>query len=247
MLLLAHVSDTHFDDGERAARRSQQVMTFLEDMRGGPDVVLLTGDVADHGLPSEYAEAVALITASRHRVITCPGNHDERSAYREALLRQSASTEPVNEIHEVGALRVAMCDSSIPGRHDGLLSDETLSWLSDILDETPTTRPVVVAFHHPPVLLHNDFIDGIRQFGEQRLADVVSGRSNVVGLLCGHAHTPAASTFAGLPLLVAPGVVSTLRLPWETDQDIDESLPPAIAFHVIDDDWRITTHFRLVT
>ena len=57
---------------------------------------------------------------------------------------------------------------------------------------------------------------------------------------------PAASTFAGLPLLVAPGVVSTLRLPWEGRGDIDEDLPPAVAFHVLDDHGRLTTHYRLV-
>jgi len=67
----------------------------------------------------------------------------------------------------------------------------------------------------------------------------------VVPVLCGHAHTPAASTFAGRPLLVAPGVVSTLRLPWETANDIDEQMPPALAFHVLDDDGRLTTHYRL--
>jgi hypothetical protein len=65
--------------------------------------------------------------------------------------------------------------------------------------------------------------------------------------VCGHAHTPAASTFAGRPLLVAPGVVSTLRLPWEHGEVLDHSLPPAIAFHVLDDEWRLTTHYRLVS
>jgi len=36
-----------------------------------------------------------------------------------------------------------------------------------------------------------------------------------------------------------------LRLPWETANDIDEQMPPALAFHVLDDDGRLTTHYRL--
>jgi hypothetical protein len=48
-------------------------------------------------------------------------------------------------------------------------------------------------------------------------------------------------------LLVAPGVVSTLRLPWEHGEVLDHGLPPAIAFHVLDDEWRLTTHYRLVS
>jgi hypothetical protein len=28
---------------------------------------------------------------------------------------------------------------------------------------------------------------------------------------------------------------------------LDHGLPPAIAFHVLDDEWRLTTHYRLVS
>ena len=55
-------------------------------------------------------------------------------------------------------------------------------------------------------------------------------------MLTGHFHTAAASTFAGRPLLIAPGVVSTLRLPWEGEGPlVDLRQPPGVAFHVYDD------------
>jgi 3',5'-cyclic AMP phosphodiesterase CpdA len=208
------------------------------------DAILLTGDIADHGLVDEYEEARALITSTRHRVLICPGNHDRREAYRQVLLAQPPSDEPINDVHEVGGVRFAMCDSSIPGRADGYLSDETLQWLDGVLTAAPDA-PSLVAFHHPPVVLHSPFIDAIRQHGADRLAQVLDRHQQVVAVLCGHAHTPATSTFAGRPLLVAPGVKSTLRLPWELRGDLDESMPPAIAFHVLDDG-RLTTHHRLV-
>jgi hypothetical protein len=66
-----------------------------------------------------------------------------------------------------------------------------------------------------------------------------------VALLCGHAHTAAATTFAGLPLLVAPGVVSTSVLPFESDAIVDLEQPPMLAFHVLHDDRRLTTHYRV--
>ena len=66
-----------------------------------------------------------------------------------------------------------------------------------------------------------------------------------VAVLCGHAHTAAATTFAGRPCHVAPGVVSTLRLPAEHAGDLDYHLPPAVALHVLDGD-RLTTHYRVV-
>jgi hypothetical protein len=43
-------------------------------------------------------------------------------------------------------------------------------------------------------------------------------------------------------------VVSTLRLPWEADTDfvLPPDLAPAPAFHVLDDEGRLTTHYRTV-
>jgi 3',5'-cyclic AMP phosphodiesterase CpdA len=86
--------------------------------------------------------------------------------------------------------------------------------------------------------------DSIRQQGEDRLAEVVASHEQVAAVLCGHSHTAAASTFAGRPLVVAPGVVSTLTAPFEPGPAINYDLAPAVAFHVLDDDRRLVTHFR---
>ncbi|SFG05146.1 hypothetical protein SAMN02787118_11570 [Streptomyces mirabilis] len=69
-------------------------------------------------------------------------------------------------------------------------------------------------------------------------------RPEVVGLITGHAHTPAATAFAGRPLVVGPGVTWTLRLPREGEGTADRDAPPGFAFHVLADDGRLTGHFR---
>ena len=244
MIVLAHLSDLHLDGRQCSTERASRVMAYLEDLVGPPDAVLVTGDIADHGLPAEYEQARGILS-SRYRVLVCPGNHDERVGFRKVLLGQEPGTTPVNAVHRVAGATVAMCDSTIPGGDGGLLAEETLDWLDGVLAEEPDA-PAFVCFHHPPVLLHSPFIDAIRQRGEHRLAEVVERHPNVVALLCGHAHTPAASTFAGRPLLVAPGVVSTLTLPWERGDALNFHLPPAVAFHVLDDNRRLTTHYHVV-
>jgi hypothetical protein len=45
---------------------------------------------------------------------------------------------------------------------------------------------------------------------------------------------------------VAPGVVSTSVLPWEERDRADLQAPPAVAYHVLGDDGRLTTHYRPV-
>ncbi|MFJ9845451.1 metallophosphoesterase [Kitasatospora sp. NPDC101155] len=251
MLTIAHLSDIHLgqdhrrDRGKRARRRAEQVMAYLNALPGPLDAVLVTGDLADHGLPAEY-EQVAKVLTSRHPILTCPGNHDIRAPYREVLLGEEPGEEPVNRLHRLPGADVLMLDSSIPEQHDGLLDDRTLDWLDARLAEGRTELPALVAFHHPPVELHIPFVDGIRQFGEERLAQVLGRHPRVVALLCGHSHTPAATTFAGLPVLVAPGVVSTITLPCEGGSGISFDHPPMLAFHVLDGDRRLTTHYRAV-
>jgi Icc protein len=248
MLVLAHLSDTHVDAGEYSAERVARVMGYLDEVPGPLDAILVTGDIADHGRPDEYARARTLLKSSRP-VLTCPGNHDERSAYRECLLGEPAPASdqgPVNSSHRVGGALFAMCDTSIPGRVEGSLGDDTVTWLDRELTASGVDTPAFVCFHHPPVLLHSPFLDGIRQYGEERLAAVLERHPQVVAVLCGHAHTAAATTFAGRPLLVAPAVSSTLLLPWEGADRLDYRQPPGVAFHVLDDEWRLTTHYRLL-
>ncbi|MEV8096533.1 metallophosphoesterase [Kitasatospora sp. NPDC085879] len=256
MPVIAHFSDIHLgqvrpgpdgpDGGARAEARAARVMAYLEALPGRIDAVLVTGDIADHGAPEEYAAAARVLASGRWEVLTCPGNHDVREAYRAGLLGEEPSAGPVNRLHELPGLTVLAADSSIPGRDEGRIDEETLAWLDTTLSRARRDVPAVVAFHHPPVVLHAPYVDEIRLLDEQRLAAVLRCHPQVAAVLCGHAHTPAATAFAGLPLAVAPGVVSTVTLPFEGGEGIVFDHPPMLAFHILDEQRRLTTHHRIV-
>ncbi|HEX3650378.1 MAG TPA: metallophosphoesterase [Pseudonocardiaceae bacterium] len=245
MMVFAQISDIHLDGGRHRFDRAAAVVSYLNGLRAPLAAVLVTGDIADHGLPAEYQQARDLLATSPHPVFCCPGNHDQRPAFREGLLDHPASDTPINQAHRTEHALFALCDSTIPGRSDGKLADETIAWLDGVLAEDPDL-PAFVCCHHPPLGLRSPFIDDIRQTGEQRLADLLARHPQVVAILCGHAHTPAATTFAGRPLLVSPGVASTLVLPWEQGDLLTDAVPPGLAFHVLDDERRLTTHYRVV-
>ena len=60
MTVVAHVSDTHVgNEVQDPAARMAAVMDHLLAMSPRPDVLVVTGDVADHGLAQEYAVARA--------------------------------------------------------------------------------------------------------------------------------------------------------------------------------------------
>jgi 3',5'-cyclic-AMP phosphodiesterase len=243
MTLLAHISDLHLDGTDRATERSRRVLDHLRALPTPVDALLVTGDIADHGEEGEYEEAVRILGTSVP-ILACPGNHDIRGAYRKVLLDEPAADDPVNRLHWVGDLAILMCDSTIPGRDEGILDHQTLGWLASTLDTLAGAR-ALVAFHHPPARLHHPLPDSMSLGEQHTLAALLARHPNVLSVLTGHAHTAAATTFAGRPLLCAPAVTWTLRLPWEGDDVADLAAPPGIAYHVIDED-RIVTHYRVV-
>jgi Icc protein len=245
MVLLAQISDLHFDGTARSAERAGRVLAYLRALPTPVDAVLVTGDIADTGAPTEYEQAAAVLTGP-FPILTCPGNHDVRAAYRKALLGEPASDGPANRAHLIKGTAILMCDSSIPGHAEGRIAPETLAWLAETLDALEPGTPALLAFHHPPVVLHHPMLDGMRLEHADELADLLAGHPEVVAVLTGHAHTAAVSTFADRPIVVAPGVIWTLQMPWEGDEVVDRPQPPAIAFHVLDEHNRLTTHYRSI-
>jgi 3',5'-cyclic AMP phosphodiesterase CpdA len=244
-VLLAQISDLHLDGGERATRRAERVMEHLRALPRPVDALLVTGDIADHGEEAEYEEAARILRAP-FPVLACPGNHDDRPAYRKALLGEEPAAGPVNQVHDIQGTAVLMCDATIPGRDEGLLDTETLDWMDAQLTALPQGTHALIAFHQPPVDLHHPLPDSAKLQRPQDLAALLDAHPGVVAVITGHAHTAAASTFAGRPLIVGPAVTWTLRLPWEGDKPADREQPPGIAFHVLDDAGRLTTHYRVV-
>ncbi|OKJ01644.1 metallophosphoesterase [Streptomyces sp. CB01249] len=245
MTLLAQISDLHLDGSTRATRRATRVMDYLRALPRPVDALLVTGDIADHGTEAEYEEA-ARILAAPFPVLLCPGNHDVRPAYRKALLGEAPGDGPINRAHHIAGTAILMCDATIPGRDEGRLDAETLAWIDATLSALPRDTPALIAFHQPPVELHHPLPDSCRLEEPEALADLLAAHPQVVAVLTGHAHTAAASAFAGRPLIVGPAVTWTLRLPWEGDRAADLDQPPGLAFHVLSDDRRLTTHYRVV-
>jgi 3',5'-cyclic AMP phosphodiesterase CpdA len=237
-VLIAHLSDLHI--GSQAPGRLDRVVAYLGALRQRPDAVLVTGDVADHGLEAEYA-MLGRLEQLGVPVLALPGNHDDRSAFRGGLLGERPATGPVNRAETVAGALLALCDSSVPGHAEGWLDDGTLEWLDGTL-AAAAGAPAFVCCHHPPVPVGKPAADQVRQLGAGRLAEVLGRHPNVVAVLCGHVHSAAVSMFAGVPVLAAPGVESTMVLPWEPEDRPEP--PPALAFHLLAEG-RLTTHYRL--
>ena len=244
MLTIAHLTDTHFGNRPEVTERNRRVVDAVATL--APDVVIVTGDVADHGTAEEYAEAREVLGTLPGPVLWCPGNHDVREAFSTAIFG-APTTEPLDVVFDVDGFRFLMLDSLVPAVggervNHGDLGEATLDWLDAELDAS--TLPAFVCLHHPPVAMGIGWIDEIRLRDPERLEAIVSRHPQVLGTLVGHFHTAAVSTFAGRPVLIGGGVSSTAPLPAEGRGRIWNDAPPSFAVHLVTDDLRLITHWR---
>ena len=249
-ILIAHVSDTHFGGPPDARARAEAVLSHLVRLDPLPDVLLVSGDVADHGLPAEYAEARAVLDTWPGPKLVGTGNHDVREAFARGLLDVEIVPGPLVQVLESADFRMLMLDSLVPARDGrridhGELSPMQLEWLDEQLDRDD--KPAFVSLHHPPVDLGLGLMAPILLKEPEPLELVIMKHSQVVATLVGHAHTACATTFAGRPLLVGGGCASTVPLDDEPLPVVWEAAPPTLAFHLLHDDGRLTTHWRALS
>jgi 3',5'-cyclic-AMP phosphodiesterase len=137
VIVIAHVSDNHFGNEEQEpTARNAAVMDHLLAMDPRPDVLVVSGDVADHGLPEEYAAARAWLDRWDGPLAVCPGNHDVRSAFVAGLGIETRT------VVEAAGSRFVLLDSLVDAVDgvridEGLLGDDQLAWLDARLAEDP--------------------------------------------------------------------------------------------------------------
>ncbi|MEV8637355.1 metallophosphoesterase [Streptosporangium sp. NPDC051023] len=171
------------------------------------DAIILSGDIADQGDEASYRlVAEALESAADGlgaAVVVAMGNHDERHAFRSALVGTEPGGEPYDVVTRVGGLRIVTLDSTVPGAHHGELSADQLEWLASTLAE-PAPDGSVLVLHHPPIPSVLPLMNGIGLRAPEKLAEVLTG-SDVRLILAGHTHSASAGTLAGIPVWVGPG------------------------------------------
>ena len=216
--VLIHLSDTHLTRARQPLHggvdSDAQLARALRALpHAGLDVtaIVVTGDIADEGDEDAYTRARALLEPVAAqldaRLVWVMGNHDDRAAFRRALHGEEPSTAPVDAVVDLDGLRLVVLDTSAPGSHHGELSDDQLSWLQHVLPAA-APRGTVIAMHHPPLPLPFGFLGMTGLRGQERLAEVLAG-SDVRGILAGHLHYAAHSTFAGIPVTAAAATCYT--------------------------------------
>lgn len=228
MTVIAHLSDPHLDG---SAERFRRFEATLECAASLPeiDAVVISGDLADHGSAGEYEQFFDALLPSPP-VLVIAGNHDVTAPLIDALGDHGFPATLNSTLDTVG-IRLIGLDSHIDHHDEGFLDTTALEYARTQLASSES--PVILSLHHPPVPVGHHLIDQFSLRNADGLAELVHAHDNIVGIFTGHVHSALATIFAGVPLLGAPGIASTMRLGSKTDPIADVDAMPGLAVHTI--------------
>jgi Icc-related predicted phosphoesterase len=196
-LELAAVGDLHYGSG--------QPVPALSDLAAGADVLLLCGDLTDHGLPDE-AQQLAKDLASVHTpVVAVLGNHDYESGREDEvrhILADARATVLDGEACEIKGVGFAGAKGFAGGFGRGTLQ----SWgekavkvfVQEAIDEALKlekalarlrTKQIIAVLHYSPIqaTVEGEPAEIFPFLGSSRLEEPLN-RYSVAATFHGHAH-----------------------------------------------------------
>jgi 3',5'-cyclic AMP phosphodiesterase CpdA len=240
-VIIAQISDLHIKaPGALAygrvdtAKALERCVAALNDMKPRPDLVVISGDLADTPNPGEYEHFKRLLAPLELPFVAIPGNHDSREQMREALpqLAYAFSSGPLNQKVAAGGLDVVLLDSSVPGKPQGTLDAPTLRWLDSTLASSPE-RPALLFLHHPPFRTGIWHMDRQNLLNAGELEPIVRRYPRVQLIATGHVHRATLTIFAGVATTICPAPNHAVDLDLgELRQSSFKVEPPAYHLHV---------------
>jgi Icc protein len=210
-VLVAQISDLHIKPpGALAygrvdtARALERCVASLNELRPRPDLVVISGDLADTPLTEEYEHLKRLLAPLELPFVAIPGNHDSRKLMRAALPQAYAfPSGPLNQRLEISGLDLVLLDSSVPGKPHGELEAATLQWLEAALASSPD-QPALMFLHHPPFRAGIWHMDRQNLLNARELEAIVRRHPRVQLIATGHVHRATMTMFAGVPTTICP-------------------------------------------
>lgn len=256
-MLIGQITDLHIDAADSVRehgklRRLERVLARLNEGPMRPDMLLMSGDLTEHGDPESFAMLADAVRDCPFPVWPMAGNHDARTALLGAFPQTPKHQGFIQYELKSKSFRVLVLDTMEEGRHGGAFCDTRAQWLSARLAADPET-PTLIAMHHPPAELGIAWLDPSEdEPWIRRFAGTIAGHRQVRAIISGHVHRTVHTSWNGIALTVcastAPQVALDLRA-IDRDRPDNRAMvvdgPPCFALHRWDGK-RLVSHIEAV-
>ncbi len=181
-MLLIQISDVHCGP----MFRKEFLRAAIKEINAmNPNIVLVTGDLTENGLISEFEMASReLKKLKAEKTIYISGNHD----YRSTGYLLFKVFFPFQQVIETEDVTIIVLSSARPDRDDGEVGNRQNLWLESTLEKTKD-KTKIVAIHHHIIPIPDTGADQITivDAGDV-LRSLMKSKADLV--LCGHRHRP---------------------------------------------------------
>lgn len=195
---ILHLSDIHF--GCENAEACAAALTLARDL--APELVLITGDITQSGLPQEFRAAAAWLEALPGPIFVTPGNHD--TPYWSLWARlfdpwgafQKATGHPAHDHQFLSPALMVRGVTTARGWQarlnwsKGVIDLDQTRRAAEALRRAPSHALKIVACHHPLVEMIGAPMTGAVRRGEA--AALIFAEAGVDLIVTGHVHVPFA-------------------------------------------------------
>ena len=253
-MLIAQISDIHIRDhlgmfGELVdtSKTLEKAIKLLNALDPQPDVVLATGDLTDDGTKEQYSQFLEIIAPLNAPLLPLPGNHDDYSEFINAFSSTLPDEIPKNHCSYVidnFPVRLIALDTSLPGQHDALFSEDHELWRSQVLEQEKD-KPTLIFTHFPPFETGINFMDISGLKSADRLEKIIRNNPQVKLVVAGHVHRPIQTSFASTMISVCPSTGNQLKLDLNPKNGSAVDEPPGFQLHIWKND-RFVTHTGII-
>jgi len=255
-MLIAQLTDLHigfdFDDpDELNVRRVAAAITYVKNLTVKPDMLMLTGDLTDHGDFASYRRLRDLIADCPFPVHLVVGNHDDRVAISKIFPDLEVNDGFVQYVIDRDEVRIIVLDTLDAGHHGGAFCQRRASWLRARLAEVPG-KPVMIVLHHPPIETGIPWMTANPAEAWVNALDRAIGDRPNVTMIAGHIHRSITTNWRGRILAIAPSTAPQVALELAPiDPAVPDERPmivaeqPGVALHLWTGQSFVTHHAQV--
>ena len=187
----------------------EKVLAEIKTYDPAPDFIIVSGDLTNRGTEPAFAELKRLLDEAALPIpmLLALGNHDTRAPFYKVMLGRTDNVDaPYDHDVVIAGIHIIVLDTSIPMQGHGALEPGQLDWFRGRLDDHAGV-PKLIVMHHPMMLDDDPASEwqGMTLKDTAALRDLLKGRADVLGILCGHLHHDRVSNWHGIPLVMTGG------------------------------------------
>jgi len=248
---LLHITDSHLYGDTSALLKGMNphgsfAAVLADAYKRYPDIdaLILGGDMAQDEQAQTYRMLVAMLPEWQAPVMLSPGNHASLESIDAALIPDLNARFGYRDTLQGESWKIITLCSHLSGKVPGFLSETELARLEEFLSASQNAH-VLIAVHHPALLIGCKWLDSIGLKNRDALWQVVHRHPCVRGILSGHVHQDFDVVHDGVRVLCSPS--TSVQFTPLMDKFEVQAISPGYRWLDLQDDGNINTGIHRIS